>query len=64
MREDEEKERTEESREKMRPSAPRNRGSEKDGVTERGNIQRETERWESAWQTGTLEPDSWKSKPS
>ena len=46
-REDEEKERIEESGEKMRKSAPRNRGSEKDRVTERGNIQRQTERWES-----------------
>ena len=46
-REDEEKERTEESREKLRQSAPRNRGSEKDRVTERGNVQRETERWNS-----------------
>ena len=38
--EDEEKERTEESREKLRQSAPRNRGSEKDRVTEIGNQQR------------------------
>ena len=39
-REDEE-ERIEESSEKMRKSAPRNRGSD------RGNAQRETERWKS-----------------
>ena len=54
-REDEE-ERTEESREKMRKSAPRNRGSE------RGNVQRETERWRSVAQV-SLQLDNWKPKP-
>ena len=41
-------ERIKESSEKMRQSAPRNRGSERDRVTKRGNdVQRETERWKS-----------------
>ena len=62
---EDEGERIEESSEKMRKSAPRNRGSERDRVTERGNnVQSETERWKSALQTGTsLQLDSWKSKP-
>ena len=61
-REDEEEERIEDSSEKMGKNVPRrNRGSERDRVIERGNVQRETK--ERRWKRGFKQTVTLKSKP-